>query len=403
SYFLSKDEFDQPLFKYSDNPGIPGLPSASKLNYFLFETRKGYCAYFAGATLFMLRALGIPSRVAAGFLTIDRSTKNPGWYWFYEDQAHAWVQTFFPGYGWIDFDTTIPDVNTQQAPQPDETPPLNMQDAYFVADGIVTDIDTISKRMKMDVNRLLFHDKDYETDVAQKIELDVSLATVSKDTGTVPLSAIKDGMHVTAASYAEALKNIEATDNDSMVSILKKVAKPVPVDEIKIIEPERKEQQKKKEKEEVKQPVDWIEFLWITLSVIAGIALLVFLTPWFIWQYFNTTARNTRDTKNKAFNSYRASMYYLHQLGYSRTNYGPNEYAMKIDRAFDTEFNRFTNAYQKLKYSSLALTESEQQVVQTFYRPFINNIRKHVPFKARFAKFLNIYNTISYFTENKNA
>ncbi len=41
-FFTSKDEFGQPLFRYSDNPGIPGLPSASKLNYFLFENRKGY-------------------------------------------------------------------------------------------------------------------------------------------------------------------------------------------------------------------------------------------------------------------------------------------------------------------------------------------------------------------------
>lgn len=403
NHFLSKDEFGQPLFKYSDNPGIPGLPSASKLNYFLFDNRKGYCAYFAGATLFMLRSLGIPSRVAAGFLTVDRSTKNPGWYWFYEDQAHAWTQVYFPGYGWIDFDTTIPDVNTQQAPQPDETPPLNMQQAYFVADGIVTDIDTVRKRMKMDVNRLLYHDKDYETDVSQNVEMDVSLATVSKDTGSVSLSAIKDGMHVTAASYADTLKNIEPNDEDSMTSILKKVPTPVPVDEIKIIEPESKEQQKKKAAEAQQQPIDWIKVLWTTLAIIAAIALLVFLTPWFIWQYFNATARNTKDTKNKAFNSYRATMYYLHQLGYSRANYGPNEYATKIDRTFNTQFKRFTNVYQKLKYSTLTLTENEQQVVQTFYRPFISSVRKQVPFKTRFARFMNIYSTISYFTQNKNA
>jgi protein-glutamine gamma-glutamyltransferase len=92
-YFTSKDEYGQPLFTYSDNPGVPGLPSASKLNYFLFENKKGYCAYYAGATLFLLRSLGIPSRIAAGFLTVDRSSKNPGWYWFYADQAHAWVQS----------------------------------------------------------------------------------------------------------------------------------------------------------------------------------------------------------------------------------------------------------------------------------------------------------------------
>jgi len=406
NYFLSKDDFGQPLFKYSDNPGIPGLPSANKLNYFLFENRKGYCAYFAGATLFMLRALGIPSRVAAGFLTVDRSTKNPGWYWFYEDQAHAWVQVFFPGYGWIDFDTTIPDVNTQQAPQPDETPPLNMQEAYFVADGIVTDIDTVNKLMKMDVNRLLFHDKDYEIPPGggtQNIETDVSLATVSKDTGTVTLSAIKDGMHVTAASYAEALKNIEPEDNDSMQSILKKVPKPVPIDEIKIIEPESKELQKKKATEAQPQPIDWISVLWVTLAAIAGVALLVFLTPTFIWFYFNATARNAKEEKSKAFNTYRAVMYYLNQLGYHRTNLGPDEYAGMIDKKFNTSFNRFTKVYQKLKYSSLALAENEQQLVQTFYKPFASSIRKQVPFKRRFGKFLNIYTTISYFNQSKNA
>src|SRR5690606_11356129 len=36
-YFLSKDENGDPLFRYSDNPGIPDIPSASKLMYFLFE------------------------------------------------------------------------------------------------------------------------------------------------------------------------------------------------------------------------------------------------------------------------------------------------------------------------------------------------------------------------------
>ena len=121
------------------------------------------------------------------------------------------MQVFFPGYGWIDFDTTVPDVNTQQAPQPDETPPLNMQDAYFVADGTVTSIDTVTKRMKVDVSKVLFHDKDYETTKIENLEMDVSIATVSKDTGSVPLSVIKKGMHVTAASFfAEALKDIKA-------------------------------------------------------------------------------------------------------------------------------------------------------------------------------------------------
>jgi hypothetical protein len=256
--------------------------------------------------------------------------------------------------------------------------------------------------MKMNVNRLLFHDKDYETTVAQNILTDVSLASVSKDTGTVPLSAIKDGMHVTAASYADILKNIEPKDEDSMLSILKRVPSPVPVDEIKIIEPESKEQQKKREAEAQAQPIDWIRVLWITLGAIAGLALLVFITPTFIWLYFNSTARGAKEERNKAFRSYRAVMYYLNQLGYQRTNLGPDSYARIIDKKFNTSFARFTNIYQKLKYSSLPLTESEQQLVGSFYGPFISSVRKQVAFRTRLGKFLNIYTTMSYFKQSKN-
>ncbi len=162
NYFTSVDETGQPLFKYTDNPGVPGLPSASKLNYFLFENRKGYCAYYAGATLFLLRALGLPARVATGFLTMDRSTKNKGWYWFYEDQAHAWTQVFFPGYGWLDFDTTIPSTEQQQAPAPDGTPPITVQTAVFVTHGKVTEIDTVKKRVTMSVSQMIFRDKTFD-------------------------------------------------------------------------------------------------------------------------------------------------------------------------------------------------------------------------------------------------
>ena len=134
-WFLSKDAGGQPLFKYTDNPGIPDIPSASKLQYFLFENRKGYCAYFAGATLFMLRSLGIPSRLAVGFLTVDRSGgKNKGWYWYYADQAHAWVQVYIPGYGWLDFDTTVGNDEAQQAPQTDGTPPMQPPVAFLAAE-----------------------------------------------------------------------------------------------------------------------------------------------------------------------------------------------------------------------------------------------------------------------------
>jgi hypothetical protein len=277
-----------------------------------------------------------------------------------------------------------------------------MQDAYFVADGLVTSVDTVAKRIKLDVKRVLFHDKDYETDAAKNIELDVSIASISRDTGTVALRVVKEGMHITAASYAESLKDLKANDDDSMYAVLAIVPAPVPIDQIKIIDPESKQHQKEKENAQQEQPTDWIKVLWLSLAVIAGAVLLILLTPWFIWQYFNATARNAKDTKSKAFNSHRAVMYYMNQLGYNRANTGPYEYATSIDKKFDTRFASFSNVYQKLKYSSLPLTTKETENVQTFYSPFIQSIRKQVPFKIRLSKFMNIYNTIAYFTQSKN-
>jgi transglutaminase-like putative cysteine protease len=88
-------------FTYSQQPGaIPGLPP---LVGFVIDTKTGYCQHFAGAMALMLRLLGIPARVAAGFV--------PGHYrgdfWEVTDHdAHTWVEVWFRGYGWLPFDPT---------------------------------------------------------------------------------------------------------------------------------------------------------------------------------------------------------------------------------------------------------------------------------------------------------
>lgn len=399
-YFLGKDEFGQPLFKYTNNPGVPGMPSANKLNYFLFENRKGYCAYYAGATLFMLRAMGIPSRIAAGFLTVDRSSKNPGWYWFYEDQAHAWVQIFFPGYGWIDFDTTIPDQEAHDSEQPDGTPPLNMQQAYLVADGHILSVDSTTKKLQMSVDKLLFHDQNFETTRPDTLTIDGAIAQVSADSGSVPFSALRKDMHITAASFAEVLKNMTANPQESLSSVLKRVPKPTPADEIKIIE-EETEQAPHKNMFEYIKPVNWLSVLATILIIAAALIVLLFSMPWLIWQVLHSRAKKQKATAQTAFNKYRAALYYLNQLGYSRNHKGPGDYARQTDGMFGTSFYTFSNVYQKLKYSNQPLTAQEDAIVQQFYVPFIKTVKKQVPLKKRIAAFLNIYNTIHYFTQPK--
>lgn len=398
-YFMSADEFGQPLFAYSDNPGIPGLPSASKLNYFLFQNRKGYCAYYAGATLFMLRALHIPSRVAAGFLTVDRSSKNPGWYWFYQSQSHAWVQVFFPGYGWLDFDTTIPDVNTQQSPQPDGTPPLNLQQTFFVADGLIQDIDTTKKRLTLSVNKLLFHDKNFTTARSENILLDISLASISRDTGMVSIHDLQKKMHITAASYADTLKNILVSPQDSLLSIFNKLNKPVPIDEIKILM-ETADKEKSNKATASEKPLDPINIIKLICFFLVACLILLLLCPSLIWHYYHVSAKNTHGNM-QAFNINRALAFYLNQLGYKRKDISPHAFALILDQKFGTRITNFSDLYQKLKYSMDNITENEQQELKPFYLQTISSIREKISLKKRMVAFLNLSRTIQYFKNPK--
>jgi hypothetical protein len=87
-------------YKYSEFAPIRHLA----LRTFLLGARRGYCQHFSGAMALMLRMVGIPARVAAGF---SPGTPNSnGDYVVTDFDAHAWVETYFPGIGWVTFDPT---------------------------------------------------------------------------------------------------------------------------------------------------------------------------------------------------------------------------------------------------------------------------------------------------------
>ncbi len=64
----------------------------------------GYCEHFATAMVVMLRLQGIPARLVEGYLPGDRD--SAGEETIRRSRAHAWVEAWFPGFGWIDFDPT---------------------------------------------------------------------------------------------------------------------------------------------------------------------------------------------------------------------------------------------------------------------------------------------------------
>ena len=90
-------------FVYDEHP--PRAREAAPLVQFVTRTRRGYCQHFAGAMALMLRYLGIPARVAAGFTSGVYDKEREQWS-VYDRDAHTWVEVWFDGFGWLPFDPT---------------------------------------------------------------------------------------------------------------------------------------------------------------------------------------------------------------------------------------------------------------------------------------------------------
>jgi hypothetical protein len=99
---------DPQNFTYKLN-GFPQAPvGTDRLYYFLHTSHEGYCEYFATAMGDMLRSLGIPTRLVngSGPGTFNSSTNS---FVVRGEDAHTWVESYFPTYGWIPFEPT-PDI-----------------------------------------------------------------------------------------------------------------------------------------------------------------------------------------------------------------------------------------------------------------------------------------------------
>ena len=92
-----------PEFTYSLEIEAP--PSeADGVDWFLFDSKVGYSDYFGSAMAVMLRSVGIPARMAAGYAPGE--INEDGQRVIRDSDSHGWVQVYFPGYGWIDFEPT---------------------------------------------------------------------------------------------------------------------------------------------------------------------------------------------------------------------------------------------------------------------------------------------------------
>jgi protein-glutamine gamma-glutamyltransferase len=93
-------------FRYTEAP--PPTPAGeAPLEFFLFDSKAGYCQQYSGAMALLLRMGGVPARVATGFSPGGLRSSSGEWV-VRDTDAHSWVEVWFDRIGWVTFDPTPP-------------------------------------------------------------------------------------------------------------------------------------------------------------------------------------------------------------------------------------------------------------------------------------------------------
>ncbi|MET3683215.1 transglutaminase-like putative cysteine protease [Alkalibacillus flavidus] len=109
-----EDYFSRNNFQYAtDDVAVPD-EDEDYVDQFLFETQRGYCDNFSTSMVVMLRSLDIPARWAKGFTGGDRAFQQEtfpdagsGVFEVENNNAHSWVEVYFPDVGWVPFEPTV--------------------------------------------------------------------------------------------------------------------------------------------------------------------------------------------------------------------------------------------------------------------------------------------------------
>ncbi len=101
---LIKEEIERRA-KYNLNAGATPT-NRDPVDYFLFDSKEGYCDLFASSMVLMARSVGIPARMVVGYAPLRREQDEDGRYIVTESERHAWAELFFKGHGWVVFDAT---------------------------------------------------------------------------------------------------------------------------------------------------------------------------------------------------------------------------------------------------------------------------------------------------------
>lgn len=97
-------------FRYTLRPGMV-TDGENEIEKFLFERKTGYCTHFASAAVMILRTLGVPARLAQGYMISGYQVNANKKTSVRDSNAHAWVELYIDGTGWVPVDFTPSSTN----------------------------------------------------------------------------------------------------------------------------------------------------------------------------------------------------------------------------------------------------------------------------------------------------
>lgn len=98
NYLRSEYRYDLEVGEPADDKDV--------VDYFLFESRRGFCDHYASAMVVLARSIGIPARLASGYAAGTYDYEQ-GRYVVRASDAHSWPEAYFPGIGWVPFEPTV--------------------------------------------------------------------------------------------------------------------------------------------------------------------------------------------------------------------------------------------------------------------------------------------------------
>ncbi len=107
---LAVKDYLQENYLYTKIPGITDLKNP--IDDFILDKKKGFCSYFAVSMSTMLDMVGIESRVVSGYYS-DLYIEELDAYVILSTDAHAWVEVYLPGYGWVNFEPTTSNLDPE--------------------------------------------------------------------------------------------------------------------------------------------------------------------------------------------------------------------------------------------------------------------------------------------------